>query len=448
MNQGVMTMFIRRLSRSFFVSLGLLLLLAACSSTAGTPGVTPTRGTTPTPVVTTTTAPVPPTPAGCPPSGTARAAVMATLALGKHPSIVYVYNQASGNTPTYGFLKRDDVTTGSKAVIVQVPGFIAQAQLSADGQWVLFTSAPSYNTSPEKLQLVRVDGQGLQTLYCGATTAQKPQWSTAQNPQWSTNQRYIAFTTLNNGQERLQLLNVTNGTLQTLLSSSMKSQVDQFFLRTWLDNTHLYLVNFQPDQPSNKVYVLDITKGQNQQITGLTTVVSQEFNDFDSSYDGTHLYVNYGLCGMAGCFPPGLIVMKPALGGQETPILNSPKYDTMSVRVATANTLLVMIRNDQTAVPNADTSHNGLWKMHADGTGLARLTTDSAHQRGALNDSSQYPWSNASRDGSMYALEQGGSQGTTQVSSLLFGPLSGGTPTPFASITGSSSLAIVGWTTF
>lgn len=445
-------MFISRISRSFFVFLGLLLLLAACSSTAGTPGttptpatgttpgVTPTSGTTPTPVVTTTTGPVPPTRTDCPPSGTARAAVMATLALGKHPSIVYVYNQASGNTPTYGFLKRDDVTTGSKAVIVQVPGFIAQAQVSADGQWVLFTSAPSYNTSQEKLQLVRVDGQGLQTLYCGAPTAQ--------NPQWSTNQQYVAFTTLSNGQERLQLLNVTNGALQTLLNSSMNSQVDQFFLRTWLDNTHLYLVNFQPDQPSNKVYVLDITKGKNQQIAGLTMVVSQEFNDFDSSYDGTHLYVNYGLCGMGGCFPPGLIVVKPALGGQETPILNSPKYDTMSVRVATANTLLVMIRNDQIAVPNADTSHNGLWKMNSDGTGLTRLTTDSAHQWSVLNYSSQYPWSNASRDGSMYAIEEGGSQGNSQVSSLLFGPLNGGTPTTFASITGSSSLAIAGWTTF
>jgi hypothetical protein len=259
---------------------------------------------------------------------------------------------------------------------------------------------------------------------------------------------YVAFTTLNNGQERLQLLNVTNGALQTLLNSSMNSQVDQFFLRTWLDNTHLYLVNFQPDQPSNKVYVLNITKGQNQQIAGLTMVVSQEFSDFDSSYDGTHLYVNYGLCGMGGCFPPGLIVVKPALGGQETPILNSPKYDTMSVRVATANTLLVMIRNDQIAVPNADTSHNGLWKMNSDGTGLTRLTTDSAHQWSALNYSSQYPWSNASRDGSMYAIEEGGSQGNSQVSSLLFGPLNGGTPTTFASITGSSSLAIAGWTTF
>jgi eukaryotic-like serine/threonine-protein kinase len=433
---------INRHSRSLFLCLGLLFLLAACSATSGTPATSPTpsTGTTSASAVTTTTAPVPPTQTDCPPAGTARAAVMASLLLGRHPTVVYVYDEVSGTTPTAGVLQREDVTTGHKAVIAQVPGFIAQAQVSADGQWVLFTSAAAY-TLPEKLQLVRVDGQGLQTLYCGDES------TTIQNPQWSTSQRSLAFTTFSTGQERLQLLNTTNGTLQTLLTSSQSSQVNQFALRTWLDNTHLYLANIQPDQPSNKLYVLDIAKGPGQQITDLTTVISQTFSDFDSSYDGTRLYVSYGVCGMGGCFPPGLIVVKPALGGQETPLLKSPKYDTMSVRVATAATLLVILRNDRIAVPGADTSHNGLWKMNADGTGLTRLTTDAAQQSSVVNSSSQYPWSNASRDGSMYAIEQGGSQGNNQTSALLSGSLNGGTPTTFASSSGNSSLAIAGWTT-
>lgn len=189
-------MCITRQYRSFFLCLGLLFLLVACGTTSRTPGTTPTAATGTTPGVTTTTAPVPPTQIDCPPAGTARAAVMAPLALGKHPTIVYVYDEASGNTPTYGFLKRDDVTTGNKAVIAQVPGFIAQAQVSSDGQWVLFTSAASY-TLPEKLQLVRVDGQGLQTLYCGdgSTTIQYPQWSTNASIGGSSSLAIVGWTT-------------------------------------------------------------------------------------------------------------------------------------------------------------------------------------------------------------------------------------------------------------
>jgi len=384
--------------RLLFPCIVLIVLLAACSSTPPTTtGQTPTSGTTPgatatiggakmpttTPV--STTAPEPPTQTNCPAAATARAAVMAPLALGSHPNIVYTVNEFQGNTPTFGTLKRHDVTTGNKTEVVKLPGSITNAQISADGHT-----------------------NGLETIY---------------------------------------LLNISNGNLQSELTASTNNGIVGFNFRTWLDNTRIYLTNIQPDQPPDMIYILDTRKGPNQHISDLTTVVQKTFGDFDSSFDGTHLYVDYGLCGQGGCFPPGKITVQPATGGAEATVLNSPQYDTVAVRAVTANTLLVLIRNDQVAVPNADTSHNGLWKMNADGSGLTRLTTDAAHTLSALNGNSQYPWSNVSRDGSMYALEPINYQANVSSFTLVFGSLNGGMPTTFASIADGTQLNITGWTT-
>jgi hypothetical protein len=87
------------------------------------------------------TVPMPPTQTSCPANGTARAAVMKPVKLGRHPTIVYVYNEIPLNTSTaYGHLKLYDVTTGQKSVLVTSGLSIEHAQVSADGQWALFLS--------------------------------------------------------------------------------------------------------------------------------------------------------------------------------------------------------------------------------------------------------------------------------------------------------------------
>src|SRR5260370_3811983 len=43
--------------------------------------------------------------------------------------------------------------------------------ISADGQWILFVSGTA--SAPGRLQLVRMDGQGLQTLYCDTTRSEE-----------------------------------------------------------------------------------------------------------------------------------------------------------------------------------------------------------------------------------------------------------------------------------
>lgn len=107
---------------------------------------------------------------------------------------------------------------------------------------------------------------------------------------------------------------------------------------------------------------------------------------------------------------------------------------------------------DQRLIAFESTSGNtGLIKLLrvTDGTGLARLTIDSANLSTSLNGDSQYPWSNVSRDGSWYAVEQQTSQTSSHPGTLtlFFGSLSGGTSTRFAEMSDGTKLSVVGWTT-
>ncbi len=441
--------------RFLFTLLGgfLVLLLAACgSSTLPTSGgTTPTttgsgtavQGQTPG-----TTATVPPTQTGCPATGTARAAVMTPLTLGNHPNVVYVVNEYQGHTATYGTLKRYDVTTGGKTEVVKLPGVsINDAQISADGQWIVFFAGVE---GAQKLQLVRMDGQELQTLYCG---------SNVQSLQWSVDQKLVAFLNYQNNSSDIYLLNVQNGSLQRVFhpGSIISHGLDGYHLQSWLDATHLYLLNQPLDEPASILSILDITRGTDQDSHALQQVFdinppASTFSgycwDSDSSYDGTSLFI--GGCNNASPYTsttqgPSSILVEPATGGSQHTIFNSSIMAITSVRVISKTTLLFVVANSG---QGSNTSKNGLWKINTDGTGLVQLTTSGAGVSGgpdALSPYTRYPWSNISRDGSMFALEHYTTNYQTQ--SLLVGPLNGGAPTTFASISGPTQMSIVGWTT-
>ena len=107
---------------------------------------------------------------------------MAPLATHGRQTLVYVVNEQSAGT-----LKRLDVATGQKTEIVKLPTTdILHAQISSDGQWVLFVA---HTNNVSKLQLIRMDGQGLQTLYCttGNTSFGKD------GIVWSNNQHSVVF---------------------------------------------------------------------------------------------------------------------------------------------------------------------------------------------------------------------------------------------------------------
>src|SRR6266702_7731107 len=157
----------------------------------------------------------------CPANGTARPAVMTPLVLGSHRNIVYVYNEIPPNTTiSYGHIKRYDVTTGQKTTIVTSGLSIQHAQVSADGQWVLFLSQVDPRGDPNHsamLQLVRMDGQGLQTLYClPAAKYVRPA-----NIQWSSDQKSVLISTDDNtSTSTVTLLNLATGKLITELKIS------------------------------------------------------------------------------------------------------------------------------------------------------------------------------------------------------------------------------------
>ena len=442
---------------SLAVSCCLLFFLAACGpfgsadsgptptpSISGAPTTPRTGGATATPTTggapsTPTTAPMPATQTSCPGAGTARAAVFAPLVLGSHQNIVYIFNQfgASGSAE----IKRYDASTGKKVIIVNFPNInIYDAQISPDGQWILFTT-PAGFAGAKALQLERMDGQGLQTLYC----------SSLNSFEWSPDQKTVVFKDADQiGGGEVDLLDLATGHLQVVLVSSAVT-VGSLLVApaTWQDDTHIYMMgepNVQGVSQKN-LYVLDTAKGAHQQVSDVIKVFASSGYclSFDSSVDNAKLFVSTCHATGPGVSPtqqgPSTIIAEPALGGIQTTVYTNPTLAITTVRVISNTTMLLLIQN-----LSEDTSHNGLWKMNLDGTGLTRLTTAGAGQMSSLNGTSQFPWSNISRDGSMYALEISSNNGTTQ--SLLIGSLGGTSPSTFATVSHTvGGVSIVGWTT-
>jgi eukaryotic-like serine/threonine-protein kinase len=383
---------------------------------------------------------MPPTQTGCPAAGTARAAVTTTLALGSHSNIVYIVNG-----PTHlGTLKRFDVTTGAKTEIVNLANTnISSAQLSADGQWILLVAISGRQA---KLQLIRVDGQGLQTLYCATAASNGANPTSAiDHMQWTTNQRLVIFNNYTIQGENLYLLNVQSGSLQREFSSGSSFAYEP---ATWLDSTRAYLFGPTVDSPSSQLYILDTNKGPNQTVSNLQLAYNAARTNpscwsFDSSYDSAKLYTSTcfttpnpngpGIGSMQG---PSDISSQPAAGGTSTFVYQNQSLAITMVRSISNSTLLFLGANT-----NANTSQNGLWKIGTNGSNPVRLTATP----GALNQFTQFPWSNVSRNGSMYVMQSYNS--STHISALFYGLLNGGSPTTFASISDGTTLDTVGWTT-
>ena len=457
-----------RFSRYIFALLGcsLIFLLAACGDTgvnppptsSPTPTVNPGMTPSPTLVPTVTTAPVPATQTSCPPQGTVRAAVTAPLALGKDANIVYLVTEYSANTPT-STLKRFDVTTGAKTEILKMPGVTFDSpQISADGQWILFVTVSSQR---DELQMVRMDGQGLQTLYCLSN-------GRINSVLLSNNQQKVLFSAsaAPNGFTGLYVANIANGTIKQVLKPTTGSNpvLGSVYVNpiTWLNNTQAYVsfANF-PIAPADRIGLLDTSRGT-QTISDLTTVYQQTlgvpFNypcyNADSSYDATTLYIAQcsgisapncsGSCSLGTREGPSTIFTETPTGGSRHTLLNSQTLGIAEVRAVSSNTLLLQVENFSQN-HTVDPSQNGLWKVNTGGSGLTRLTTEPKGIGTSLCQFSQNPWSNGSRDGSMYAFETFNEVYPT-TDTLAFAQLSGGAPQTLASIAGTK-LQMIGWTT-
>src|SRR2546423_14636689 len=259
-------------SRPFLISFFLCCiasLVVACGS-SGT-GSHPTVGTTPvasptstsstpptngggSPASISTTVPMPAMQMSCPAAGTARAAVIAPLALGSHQNIVYIVNQGPSDAPTLGTLKRYDVTTGNKTEILNLSKtYISEAQASTDGQWILFVAVAS---GQAKLQLIRMDGQGLQTLYCATPPSNGANIAgSLRDVQWSSDQKLAIFDSYTSSDSAVDLLNMQNGHVQSEIL--LRGTGIDYPPLTWLDTTRVYLLAPEIDGPSSSLYLLD-----------------------------------------------------------------------------------------------------------------------------------------------------------------------------------------------
>lgn len=374
-----------------------------------------------------TSVPMPPTQTDCPSAVTARAAITKPLVLGKDQNVVYVKKvESPNNTPISSTLYRYDVTTSQTTQLLHVENAdITNAQVSTNEQWVIFVT--QVNGLPA-IQMIRMDGQGLQTLYC----MPPPQYSYEATILYlllSPDQKQLAFATgLDQDQETFSLLDMTNGTVQT----ELKVQTPFTFYQPvmWLNDTELYVWRYPIAQSA--LFLLNTQNGSQQQESSLTNITSR-LSVFDVSPDETTLFT--GLCTVCGqgiFIGPSTISTQPATSNIQQ-LIYTTKGAIQGLLAAQNNILLFSIQSFSLSPDRpADTSQDGIWKIHTDGSGLTQLSNQA---RFAI-DSHQ----DISNDGKWYLLSSN--------SSLLLASLNGGTPTQVASVTNAANTTLVaaGWT--
>ena len=376
---------------------------------------------------------MPPTQTSCPPKGQARPVVTAPLTLGSHQNIVYVYN-----TSTAGTLRRYDVSTGQKTTIVSLSNVaIGDAQVSTDGQYVLFLSKVSGQPA---IQMVRMDGQGLQTLYCGYPNNGIP--ASVTNLVWSPNQHLAVFEEPNPGggpgAPIVRLLNLSSGTVQTEITPTNRSG---YVLRAWLNDTEVYMTGYYTNQaaPPHDVFILDLSKGPNQNNTKQAASIQGYDWDINLIPDGSKLILSQ--CGddpqLDMPAAPSLISSQPAVGGVLNIIYASHVHAVTQARIISSTSLLFILGGKFGIDPAP-----GLWKINLDGSGLTQLTAD-----GRFLSNVHTPWSSVSRDGKLYAVGSYNYVGSQLPVKLLYGSLSGGASTQFAITNVGEDAQIAGWTT-
>jgi hypothetical protein len=433
----------------------LLVLLAACNSPVAFP--TTSRQVAPSQKQTNIIS--------CPFLDQTRGAEMPSLKidLHLHSTLVYVEN---GNDNSAALIRYDAVT-GQKTDIIRWPfGVIMSPQISTDDQWVLFITQLG-NQHQFSLNLIRIDGQYLQTLYCDNSES-------ISDPRWSPNQSIVVFDTASG----VSWLSLTSGQLDL----NVLSAADRFFdssyrPRMWLDNTHVYLDDtFHADSTNADVpgdlttlVLLDIKRGLHQQEQDLTPVFADPRNMQTANAPCSDLIMNsartkllLSQCQAVGYTRlhdhiyvtrtgPGSISVLPVAGGLPQQIMKFPSFPLTTLRLTNlAGTSLLLTVDDAGDSDNdhySGVSQNGLWKVNSDGSGLKQLITDRAGEHVFLDPAGQLPWSNVSVDGSMYAAQI--YQSNTFVHTIVVGSLNGGQPLILTEISHDETgvcLAIAGWT--
>ena len=402
----------------------------------------PNARTTPLSPMTATS--LPPMKTDCPAVGKARAAVTSSLASQGHNNVVYIGNDSaldgsSGKVMTY------DVVTGKTRTITTLPRPIVNAQLFNSGQWILLVSQrPEPSTERTWLQIVRLDGQGLQTLYCSAPAVSIHE--VLLSPDNDINKTHLIFNErVTPAKTTLSMLTLNNGVLTQELSPQ-----NTYSPITWIsNNNNVLLENQQGD-----LYHLNIKEEPQMQDTFpslVTTGSGKVCHDFSASSDNNVVYSSYcqGMINAdnVGSQPTSGPSIINAIDIDENgnfstphPIFTSDTLALTQIRAITSTTLLLHIEN-----ADAYNGEDGLWKLNTMTKQAQRLVSETKDTL-FLNTFSRSPWANTSLDGTFYAIKTGSKQ-SVGFDKLLIGSLNGDQPKVIdQSGSHGMQLAVVGWT--
>lgn len=335
------------------------------------------------------------------------------------------------------------------------------------GNWILLV-----RTMPggqNGVQLVRLDGQGLQTLYCSRDS---PSAFIA-----SPGARWLAF----NVNNAVKLLDLTSGKLQTYVQApppgprnSMQTGGSPM---EWLDDTHLYIEKSGAGfggMPGAGLYLLNTARGPNQSLSNLQLVRSENASPFvapedaDLSPDRGTLFTgtcsttftstgqNMGILSASG---PSSVISSSPTGGKQKTIYTNQTLILTQIRVASSQAILFVGRKEKA-------TDESLWRIGPDGSGMTQLVHVPQGQGISFKDGPHNRSSDFAPSGDLFALaltsESSSKGGTTttwasstgktssslQKTQLAIGSVAGGSLTVFAPFSSSGAqFSIVGWGT-
>jgi hypothetical protein len=396
-----------------------------------------------------------------------RSALVSHLPINTHATLVYVTQQGDSS-----LLQRYDTTTGSRETLLKTqPGeTIQKTNVSPDGQWIVFRSLFQGQVA---IQMIGVNGQHFQTLYCTQDTID--------DALLSPDSHTLVFNReIQEEISILSLLDVKTGKLRTLLSplqpnypdsaqatiqttfmsehtpsSVNRSTTDSHTLQLlnplpskhfliyipmkWATNSSLYLygtVRASGAPVHQLALLLDTRKDVTQQGSNLQAIATSGQNfacqDANVTPDNAQLVCSAAL--FPGPYGPNSIKMWPITGGTQRVVYQGQQGERVIAR-ASSNFTLLFLLIQANGIP-------ALWKIKTDGSELTQLMAAPTSDADLEFASSSYlPWSITSRNSEYYALTMYNM--TTNASSLIVGKLAGGQPETI--VTSTNPVQIAGW---
>jgi hypothetical protein len=355
--------------------------------------------------------------------------------IGKDPNFVYLFYPHDGTVT----VRRYDMTTASTTTLLQHIQGRVKANVSPDGQWLLLTTEVQGRSA---LQILRLDGQQLQTLYC------TPLEGRIDSVLFSPDQRSLLFSEeVGNNSPltgSLSLLDVETGKVRTEASWSYTVGVLPYpglSPLKWANESSVYLAGSHLpahllDGPPNLYLLRNISKDVSQQKSNIQLIHAPTAEHDCVVVDVTP--DNGQLVGICSASPSrkrheeaATIELRPLTGKTFHTIYRDPG-GIVDVRVLSNSTVLFI----QSHLDSPDT----LWKMNTDGSGATQLMRSPSKSG---DDQPSFPfnrqiWSLVSRDGQYYDIQIGFNR-------LVIGSTSGGQQITIGTQGDDASLEPVGW---